>query len=116
MCVWESDRNYCITFEDIKEEDAEVVSSISDKKRLSNLLFAMYFEASEGKLGIVVKVTLKLFPINKTKYVAKVKLNRKWLKAVKSYFTPTVVCILYTETLAIHLYPFEYKSYICLLL
>jgi len=87
--VFEKVIDHLKTLEDIKEEEYdEVVSSISNKKTTSKFILYYVLHSIITKLKNSSDSDTKAISYRQNKiYCLKVRLNRKWPKAVKSCFT-----------------------------
>jgi len=88
VCVFEKVIDYKITLEDIEEEDIEVVSPISNKKTTFKSKLYNVLHGIRRKIRNSSDKDTKAISYRQNKICcSKVKLHRKWLKAVKSCFT-----------------------------
>jgi len=90
VCVFEKVIDYKITLEDIEEEDDdddEVVFPISNKKTTFKSTFYNVLRSIRRKIRNSSDSDTKSISYKKFICCSKVKLNTKWLKAVKSCFT-----------------------------
>jgi len=89
VCVFEKVINHQVTLEDIEEEDDdEVVSPISNKKTTFKSTLYNVLSSIRRRIRNSSDSDTKAISYRQNKIgCAKVKLNRKWLKAVKSCFT-----------------------------
>jgi len=88
VCVFEKVIDHRITLEDIEEEDDdEVVSPISNKKTTFKSKFSNVLRSIRRKIRNSSDSDTKAISYRQNKICcSKVKLNRKWLKAVNSCF------------------------------
>jgi len=89
VCVFEKVIDYKITLEDIEEEDDyEVVSPISNKKTTFKSTLSNVISSIRRRIRNSSDSDTKVISYEQNKVCcSKIKLNRKWLKAVKSCFT-----------------------------
>jgi len=88
VCVFEKVIDYKITLEDIEEEDDEVVSPISNKKTTFKSTLYNVLRSIRRKIRNSSDSDTRAISYGQNKVCcSKIKLNRKWLKAVKSCFT-----------------------------